>query len=204
VFISFYVKYTLHYKRSSGIFVRQSTKLAGIILCLTICATLAAPALAFEFSGDHARYPCIFLDNSSSRENTFWPPMESDLTRHKVEVINATIMKARLDAANNFTRFLEGKGFPVQDLRAALGDAETALAENNVTAFREAIRTYSKNLQVGIRNGVIDKTTIAEYIRSNHSDAHFPFRSWVKNTTRVIKSLTTIPCWIVHHVIPGR
>ena len=183
--------------------MNRTMKLVGIALCVALFATLATPVLAFAFpiDGNRARQPWIFLDNSTAREKIFWPMRAQNLTHRPVTALNSATMQSQLDAANNLTKFLEEKGYPVQGLRNDLDSAATAIQENNVSAFRGAARTYLQDLHTEIKNGSIDKTVLAEYIQSNHPGRSIPANPWVKVTTRVIDSMTFIPRWIVHHMI---
>jgi hypothetical protein len=178
--------------------MNRNMKLIGIFICVGFLASLAAPALAFSPVDRSIRHPCIFLDNAT-RDN-LWQNAEK--ASRPTITSDTTILQTRLDAANNLTKFLEDKGYGVKDLWTSLDQANSALQQNDTVAFREASRTFLQSLHTDIRDGTIDRTVLAEYFRSS------AFGPTTTSQTRrpaiqVINSLTTIPRWIVHHVIPG-
>jgi hypothetical protein len=183
--------------------MNRTTKLIGIVLCVGFLGSLAAPALAFSPSGNQStRHPCIFVDNNPP--DTFWQTWEKDLATRAVSTPSATVMQNRLDAANNLTAFLADKGYGVENLRSSLDHANTALQQNDAAAFREAVRTFFQSLRTDVQNGFIDETVLEEYYDSSHSGLTTTPHHGMKPATKVINSLTTIPRWIIHHVIPVR
>jgi hypothetical protein len=175
-----------------------------IILCVALLATLAVPALAYAPSADgNSRHPCIFLDNTTMAKKTFWYSRGYTSTRYQITFMNVTMMRSHLDAARNLTNFLEERGYPVDDLKASLENATIAIGNNNVSAFHETACNFLQDLHTEIEKGVIDRGVVAEYFQAFHVATGTPAHIWAKNTSHVIQALTTIPRWIVHHVIAG-
>jgi len=62
--------------------------------------------------------------------------------------------------AENLTTTLSGKGVDVSGLNAALSDAQNAVQSSNTTAFKDAMKSFTKALLAGLKNGSIPKTDI--------------------------------------------
>ena len=67
---------------------------------------------------------------------------------------------AILTHAENLTATLSGKGVDVTSLNAALTDAQNAIQDSNTTAFRDAMKSFSKALLTGLKDGSIPKADI--------------------------------------------
>jgi hypothetical protein len=182
--------------------MNRTTKLLGVIVCAALLASLAAPVLALAPSAYDllSRHPRSLLNDSTAQKNSeHLGKGDIDYPGHDPIL---TMLQSRLRIANNLTSFLEEKGYSVDNLRSAVRNAETALQNSNITAYRAAARTFMLNLESDIKNGTIDRDAVAEYIRWGHQTNH-PFQIRIRNSPRFIHSLATIPRWIAHDVIPG-
>jgi len=77
-------------------------------------------------------------------------------------VLDATMETKMLDRAQNLTTTLQQKGVDVTDLNAALANAKIAIQNADVTAFKNAMKTFNQDIQAGIRNGSIDKSVLPQ------------------------------------------
>ena len=64
--------------------------------------------------------------------------------------------------AENLTATLSGKGVDVTGLNGALTDAQNAIQSSNTTAFRDAMKEFTKTLLADLKNGSIPKTDIRQ------------------------------------------
>ena len=75
--------------------------------------------------------------------------------------------------AENLTTTLSAKGVDVSGLNAALSDAQNAIQNSNITAFKNAMKSFGKAMLAGLNNGSIPKSGIRQGIHTgiqgNHS-----------------------------------
>jgi len=69
-------------------------------------------------------------------------------------------------AAENLTTYLHSKGYNVSDLDTSLSVARAALAGSNLTAYRTAMGTFRKDLEIKITAGTINQSVILDYLKA--------------------------------------
>jgi hypothetical protein len=107
------------------------------------------------------------------------------------QVLNATLETKMLDKAKNLTTTLQQKGLDVTNLNAALSDAQTAIQNADVTAFKDAMKTFNEDIRAGIKNGSIDKSVLPQqWQRPASAMGTHPFASG-KNHVNNTGSATT-------------
>jgi hypothetical protein len=89
----------------------------------------------------------------------------------------------RLAHAENLTSTLGAKGVDVSGLNAALSDARNAIQNSNITAFKDAMKSFGKALIAGTNNGSIPKSGI---YRGDHEGV-------MRNHTGTLKNGTFTP-----------
>lgn len=73
---------------------------------------------------------------------------------------------ARISAAENLTAYLGGKGYEVTDLDASLPEARSAIQTSNITAFRSAMNTFMRDLNVMVVSGTVNRTVIQQFLKT--------------------------------------
>ena len=77
-------------------------------------------------------------------------------------VLDAHMETKMLDRAQTLTITLQQKGVAVTGLNAVLANAKIAIENADVTAFKNAMKTFNQDIQAGIRNGSIDKSVLPQ------------------------------------------